>query len=166
MPYPINLIPIPIGYVWMIVGMNWLSRFGVMMDCEGQRVVVRTPSGGELVIYGEGTWVGSRFCSKSRAQIYIQHGFADYLAYLVDTQVGERVSVSNVPVIREFADVFLEELPGVPPEKQVEFKFDLVSGATPISKAPYRLAPPEMQELPNLLQELLGEQFITPSISP
>ena len=69
-------------------------------------------------------------------------------------------------MVREFADVFPEELPGVPPERQVEFKIDLVPGAAPIAKASYRLAPPEMQELSSQLQELLGKQFIRPSSSP
>ena len=67
-----------------------------------------------------------------------------YLAYVVDTQVGEQVLVSDVPVVREFDDVFPKELPGVPPERQVEFRIDLVLGAAPITKVPYRLAPPEM----------------------
>ena len=51
----------------MIVSMDWMGRFGAMIDCKGQRVVVRTPSGGELVIYGEGTRNGSRFSSAVRA---------------------------------------------------------------------------------------------------
>ena len=50
--YLIDLIPIPTGDVCVIVGMDWFSRFGVIIDCEGQRVVVRTPSGGELIIFG------------------------------------------------------------------------------------------------------------------
>ena len=66
------------------------------------------------------------------------------LACVVDTRVRDQISVFNVPVVREFADVFLEKLPGIPPERQVEFRFDLVPGAAPIAKAPYRLAPPEM----------------------
>ena len=150
----------------MIVGMDWLSRFGAMIDCEGQRVVVRTPSGGELVVYGEGTRLGSGFCSAARARQYIQHGCAGYLAYVVDTRVREQLSVSEVPVVREFADVFPEELPGVPPERQVELRIDLVPGAAPIAKATYRLASPEMQDLSSQLQELLGKQFIRPSSSP
>ena len=75
-------------------------------------------------------------------------------------------SVDEVPIVREFPDVFPEELPGVPPERQVEFSIDLVPGAARIAKAPYRLAPPEMQELSSQLQELLGEGFIWPSSSP
>ena len=68
--------------------------------------------------------------------------------------------------MREFPDVFPEELPGVPPERQVEFRIDLILGAATIAKAPYRLAPPEMQELSSQLQELLGKGFIRPSSSP
>ena len=74
--------------------------------------------------------------------------------------------MGSVPVAHDFLDVFPEELPGVPPERQVEFHIDLVPGAAPIAKAPYRLAPPEMQELSTQLQELLDRGFIRPSSSP
>lgn len=68
MSYLIDLTPIPMGDVCMIVGMNWLSRFGVVIDCERQLVIVRTPSGGELTIYGVGTNVGLAFCSTTKAR--------------------------------------------------------------------------------------------------
>ena len=87
--FPIDLIPIPMRDVCVIVGMDCLSRFDAMIECEGQRVVVRTPSGGELVIYGEGTMVGSWVCSATRACQYIHNGCAGYLAYMVDTQFGD-----------------------------------------------------------------------------
>ena len=74
---------------------------------------------------------------------------------------GRPNSVDEVPVVCEFSDVFPEELPGVPSESQVELRIDLVPGAAPIAKAPYRLAPPEMQELSSQLQELLGKGFIS-----
>ena len=110
---------------------------GVMIDCKGQRVVIRTQSGGELVIYGEGTKTRSNFCSAVRAQKYIQHGCMGYLAYVVDTQFGKQDLVSDVLVVREFIDVFPEKLPGVPPERQVEFMIDLVPSAAPIAKVSY-----------------------------
>ena len=101
--------------------------------------------------------MGSGFCSVARAQQYIQHGCAGYLAYVVDMRVRDQPSVSEVRVVREFADVFPEELPGVPPERQVEFRIDLVLGAAPIAKASYRLALSEMQEFSSQLQEMLGK---------
>ena len=84
----------------------------------------------------------------------------------MDTQDTGKATVSEVPVVRDYANVFPEELPGIPPERQVEFRIDLVLGATPIAKAPYWLAPPEMQELSTQLQELLDKGFIRPSCSP
>ena len=67
------------------------------------------------MVYGEGTRIRSGFCSTAKARPYIQHECAGYLAYVVDTRDREQPSVSEVPVVREFADVFPEELPGVPP---------------------------------------------------
>ena len=88
-----------------------------------------------------------------------------YLTYVIENGVGVEVSVSDVPVVREFVDLFPEELLGVPLETQVDFKIDLVLGAASIAKTSYRLAPPNMQESSSQLQELLGKQFLRPSSS-
>ena len=74
--------------------------------------------------------------------------------------------IEDIPVVREYPEVFPEDLPGLPPQRQVEFRIDLVPGAAPVAKAPYRLAPSEMQELATQLQELLDKGFIRPSFSP
>ena len=66
----------------------------------------------------------------------------------------------------DFPDVFPEELPGLPPVREVEFNIELIPGAEPISKAPYRMAPIELKELKEQLQELLERGFICPSVSP
>ena len=108
-------------------------------------MVVWTPSEGELTIYREGNKVGSAFCSASMARQYIQHGCLGYLVYVVDTQVEGRVLGSYVLVVREFLDVFLKDLPGVPHVRQVDFWIDRIPNASPIAK--YRLTPPEKQEL-------------------
>ena len=76
------------------------------------------------------------------------------------------MNLKNIPVIREFPDVFPEELPGVPPEKEVDLSIEIVQRTTPISRAPYRIAPTELQELKTQLQELLDKGFIRPSVSP
>ncbi|KAI3701002.1 hypothetical protein L2E82_45643 [Cichorium intybus] len=95
-----------------------------------------------------------------------QHGGSVFLAYVTDTREERKKVVEDVPVVQEFPDVFPEDLPGIPPERKVEFRIDLVPGAAPIAKAPYHLAPPEMQELSTQLQELLDKGFIRPSSSP
>ncbi|GJX57874.1 putative reverse transcriptase domain-containing protein [Tanacetum coccineum] len=74
--------------------------------------------------------------------------------------------LEDILVVREFPEVFPEDLPGLPPVRQVEFQIDLIPGTTPVARAPYRLAPSEMQELSNQLQELSDRGFIRPSTSP
>ncbi|GJX54346.1 retrotransposon protein, putative, ty3-gypsy subclass [Tanacetum coccineum] len=74
--------------------------------------------------------------------------------------------LEDIPVVKEFLDVFPEDLPGLPPVRQVEFQIDLIPGAAPVARTPYRLAPSEMQELSNQLQELADQGFIRPSTSP
>ncbi|GJV25977.1 putative reverse transcriptase domain-containing protein [Tanacetum coccineum] len=74
--------------------------------------------------------------------------------------------LEDIPVVKEFPDVFPKDLPGLPPVRQVEFQIDLIPRAAPVARTPYRLAPSEMQELSNQLQELTGQGFIRPSTSP
>nr|XP_027100973.1 uncharacterized protein LOC113720231 [Coffea arabica] len=79
---------------------------------------------------------------------------------------GEKIKLEDMPVISEFSDVFPEELESLPPEREIEFKVDLVPGTTPISKTPYRMAPAELKELKVQLQDLLERGFIHESESP
>ncbi|GKB69648.1 hypothetical protein Tco_0931060 [Tanacetum coccineum] len=67
--------------------------------------------------------------------------------------------LQDIPVVREFLEVFPEDLPGLPLVRQVEFQIDLIPGATPVARTPFRLAPSEMQELSNQLQELADRGF-------
>ncbi|GKE14916.1 putative reverse transcriptase domain-containing protein [Tanacetum coccineum] len=78
---------------------------------------------------------------------------------------GEK-RLEDVPIVRDFPKVFPEELPGLPSTRQVEFQIDLMPGAAPVARAPYRLAPSEMKELSEQLQELSDKGFIRPSSSP
>ncbi|GJZ25500.1 putative reverse transcriptase domain-containing protein [Tanacetum coccineum] len=74
--------------------------------------------------------------------------------------------VKDVPIVQDFPEVFPEDLPGLPPVRPVEFQIDLIPGAAPVARAPYRLAPSEMKELSEQLQELSDKDFIRPSSSP
>ncbi|GJS92621.1 putative reverse transcriptase domain-containing protein [Tanacetum coccineum] len=84
---------------------------------------------------------------------------------VMEKKVDEK-RLEDIPVVREFLEVFPEDLPGLPPVRQVEFEIDLIPGATPVARAPYRLYPLEMQELSIQLQELADRGFIRPSTSP
>jgi hypothetical protein len=75
-------------------------------------------------------------------------------------------SIENFPILQEFQDVFQEEIPGLPPKREIDFSIDLVPGAVPVSKAPYRMNVLELNELKYQLQELLDKKYIRPSVSP
>ncbi|KAJ9541670.1 hypothetical protein OSB04_028176 [Centaurea solstitialis] len=165
--FSIDLIPIPMREIQVVAGMDWLRRNGANVDCENCRVVVRNPSGGELTILGDASKRLPKVCSMAKARSYVSRGGTSYLVYLISDQgESKKKTVRDVPVVCEFPDVFPEDLPGIPPERQVEFRIDLIPGAAPVAKTPYRLAPPEMQELSNQLEELLEKGFIRPSSSP
>ncbi|GJX97775.1 putative reverse transcriptase domain-containing protein [Tanacetum coccineum] len=92
-----------------------------------------------------------------------------FLAHVTTNEIedkSEKKRLEDVPIVRDFPEVFPEDLPGLPPTRQVEFQIDLVPGAAPVARAPYRLAPSEMKELSEQLKELSDKGFIRPSSSP
>ncbi|GJV51472.1 putative nucleotidyltransferase, ribonuclease H [Tanacetum coccineum] len=100
----------------------------------------------------------------------MEKGFPIFiLAHVTAKEVedkSEKKRLEDVPIVRDFPDVSPEDLPGLPPTRQVEFQIDLVPGAAPVARAPYRLAPSEMKELSEQLKELSDKGFIRPSSSP
>nr|CAD1830168.1 unnamed protein product [Ananas comosus var. bracteatus] len=104
--------------------------------------------------------------SSSRARQLISRGCVAYLATVVLRGDADAPRIEDIPVVREFGDVFPAELPGIPPDREIEFVVDLVPGTTPISKAPYRMAPAELKELRAQLPDLLDKGFVRPSVSP
>jgi hypothetical protein len=83
---------------------------------------------------------------------------------MTEEKLGCRIE--EIPIVREFVDVFPEKLPRIPPDREIEFTIDLLPNTAPISKAPYRMASLELKELKDQLQELLDKGFIRPSVSP
>ncbi|XP_071939113.1 uncharacterized protein [Coffea arabica] len=112
-----------------------------------------------------GMIASSALISGIRARKLLSRGARGYLAFLINTP-GEKTKLEDMPVISEYPDVFPEELESLPPEREIEFKVDLVPGTTPISKTPYRMAPAELKELKVQLQDLLERGFIHESESP
>ncbi|GJS43029.1 putative reverse transcriptase domain-containing protein [Tanacetum coccineum] len=162
--FEINLMPIELSTFDVIIGMDWLVKHDAVIVC-GEKVV-RIPYENKTLIV-EGDKGGSRLkvisCIKARK--YVEQGCHLFLAHVTKKKSKEK-RLEDVPVIRDFPEVFPEELPGLPPPRQVEFRIDLVPGAAPVARAPYRLAPSEMKELSVQLQELLEKGFIRPSSSP
>nr|GEU60579.1 putative reverse transcriptase domain-containing protein [Tanacetum cinerariifolium] len=171
-PFNIDLIPVEMGSFDIIIGMDWLVKYHAVIVCDEK--LVRVPFGDEILIFhGDGSNNGHvsrlNIISCTKTQKYLLKGCPIFLAH-VTTKENEDKSkekrLDDVPIVQDFPEVFPEDLPGIPPTRQVEFQIDLVPGAAPMAQAPYRLAPSEMKELSNQLKELADKGFIRQSSSP
>ncbi|GJW69647.1 putative reverse transcriptase domain-containing protein [Tanacetum coccineum] len=125
-----------LGSFDVIIDMDWLAKNHAVIVCDEK--IVRIPYGNEILIV---TMKENKDKSKEKR-------------------------LKDVPTVWDFPEVFPEDLPGLPPIRQVEFQIDLVPSAAPVARAPYRLAPSEMEELSAQLQEHSDKGFIRPSSSP
>ncbi|GKC38867.1 putative reverse transcriptase domain-containing protein [Tanacetum coccineum] len=163
-PFKIDLMPIKLGSFDVVIGMDWLSKYHARIICDEK--VVHIPINGEtLIIRGDQSKTRLSLISCIKTERYISRGCQVFIAQVMEKKSDDK-RLEDIPVVREFPEVFPEDLPGLPPVRQVEFQIDLIPGAAPVARAPYRLAPSEMQELSNQLQELADRGFIRPSTSP
>ena len=160
-----DLILIDLKGLDVILGMDWLAANYASMDCFRKEVIFRRPGLPVVVFCGKRGRAPSGLISAISARWLLQKGCKGYLAHVVDARSNE-VRLEDVPVVREFLDVFPDDLPGLPPERETDFPIDFVPGTAPISLPPYRMALAELKELKAQLQELVDGGFIRPSISP
>ncbi|GJR75819.1 putative reverse transcriptase domain-containing protein [Tanacetum coccineum] len=170
--FHVNLMPVELGSFDAIIGMDWLAKYQAVIVCAEK--IVRIPWRNKtLIIHGDGSTQGNvtrlNIISCTKAQKYMEKGFPIFLAHITAKEVEDKSKekrLEDVQIVQDFPEVFPEDLPGLPPTRQVEFQIDLVPGAAPVARAPYRLAPSEMKELSEQLKELSDKGFIRPSSSP
>ncbi|GJV82038.1 reverse transcriptase domain-containing protein [Tanacetum coccineum] len=148
---PANLLPIHMLDFDVILGMDWLASHRATIDCYARTVIFGNVRQPEFVYHGSSPLKSVKLISAMKARTLISHGCQGFLASVMDTSL-ESPNIENLSVVREFADVFPDELPGLPPAREIEFGIELIPGAEPISKAPYRMAPVELKELKEQLQ--------------
>ncbi|GJW48118.1 putative reverse transcriptase domain-containing protein [Tanacetum coccineum] len=143
--FDIDLIPFGHGSFDVIIGMDWLSKYKAEIICHEKVVRIPLPNGKALRVLGE------RPEEKARL--------------LISAKASEKKQEEIVVVI-DFPEVFLNDLSGLPPIREIEFRIELTPGSTPVAKSPHRLAPSELEELSGQLKELQDKCFIRPSSSP
>ena len=146
-----DLILINLKGLDVILGMHWLTSNYASMDCFLKEVIFRRPGLPVVVFYGERRRAPSSLISAISSRCLLQKGCKGYLPHVVDTRSSE-VRFEDVPVVRDFLNVFPDDLQGLPPEREIDFPIDLVPGTTPISLPPYRMALAELKELKTQLQ--------------
>jgi len=151
--FKVNLICLPLEGLEVILGMDWLSINHVVLDC-GRRIIVFPETEGiELVTSGE-------------AVKEMKRGSTCFVIVAQEKKMSTEEQISKIPIVDEYADVFPDEIPELPPRRDIDFSIDLIPGAGPVSAAPYRMAPAELAELKNQIEDLLEKKFIRPSASP
>ncbi|GJS59526.1 putative reverse transcriptase domain-containing protein [Tanacetum coccineum] len=143
--FDIDLIPFGHGSFDMIIGMDWLSNYKAEIMCHEKVVRIPLPDGNVLRVVGERPEEKARLLMSAKASDKKQE---------------------EIVVVRDFPEVFPDDLSGLPPIQEIEFRIELIPGATPVAKSPYRLAPSKMEELSGQLKELQDKGFIRPSSSP
>ena len=130
----------------VILGMDWLSPRHAVLDCYAKTVNLGVPGIPPVLWQGSYSRSPTGIISFMRARRLVTSGCLAYLAYVRDVS-AEPHSVDSVPIVREFSDVFPTDLPGLPPERDIDFAIDLEPGSKPISIPPYCIAPAELREL-------------------
>jgi hypothetical protein len=143
-----NLIVLESKGIGVILGMDWLSKHKVLIELAKKYIKLTTPDGMELEFIAELVVTTKGVANRAKVN-------------QMDASQGPMV-----PVVSEFHDVFPEELPGMPPNRDIEFVIDLMPGTAPIYKSLYRMATPELAKLKEHNKELLEKGFIYPSSSP
>jgi hypothetical protein len=138
-----TLLVLGLENVDIILGANWMTIHQVVLDVASHIVEINSP-----ICVGFTLFLPSQDSTQSCAFAMIE------------------LPLKKIPVVYEYADVFPDELPGMPPDRDIKFTIELQPGTTPISKRPYRMPPAELAELKKQLQELLDKGFIRPSTSP
>ncbi|CAO1940470.1 unnamed protein product [Urochloa humidicola] len=140
----VNFLIIDLEDLDVIIGMNWMSKHDGVIRCNPRSIELKHPSGTRVVLF-----------------LHKENGPK---LYALNAMVIPELEA--IPVVCEFPDVFPEELPGMPPDRDVEFVIDLVPATARIYKKPYRMSSDELVELKKQLQDLLNKGFIRPSSSP
>jgi hypothetical protein len=138
--FPTSFIALKSTDIDDILGMDWLAKYQAIIDCATRSIVMTSPAG-RTFKYWSPSSIPPSAVSTSEANFYA-------------IDVLPPLEIHDVLVVCDFPDVFPEELPGMPPDQDVEFVIELVPGTAPISKRPYHMPPEELVELKKQIEEL------------
>ncbi|XP_049399822.1 uncharacterized protein LOC125863894 [Solanum stenotomum] len=149
----------------VIMGMDWLVACYANFDCRSK--IVRFYFTGEPILEWKGNAAThkGKFISYLRARKLIAKGCIYHMVHVHDID-KEPMTLQSIPIVNEFSMVFPDDLPGIPPEREIDFTIVLLPDTQPISIPPYKMAPADIRELKEQLKDLLDKGFIKPSNSP
>jgi hypothetical protein len=156
---------LPLGSYDCLIGMDWLDQHHALLDCRNKRFTCLDEEGNQVTVQGIPRAVAVREISAMQLKKCYRKGCQLFAARVEEVFQDVVSNLEDHRVLKEFEDVF-QEVPGLPPKRDIDFSINLMPGAAPISKAPYRMSTPELKELQLQLEELLKKGYIHPSVSP
>ena len=150
-----DLIVLGIHDFDIILGLDWLSRHRATLDCYKKEVRLVRPKEPGVIFQGIRREIAPSLINAMTASKMLRKGWQGYLAFVVNRR-QEGTRLEDILIVKEFPDVFPDDISGLPPDREVEFTIDLIPGTEPISIPPYRMAPAELRELKAQLEELLS----------
>eukprot|EP00253_Pinus_taeda_P017026 PITA_17026 len=166
-PVTADLNILPLRSYDILIGMDWLEKHWSLVDCKTKVIYYRDQQGNKKEMQGIKQPV--QVCPITTNQLikFIRKRCQVYAIQVVYANSKDKsISLNSIPIIQEFTDVFPEEIPRLPPRRNIDFTIELIPGVAPVSRAPYRMSTPELTELKMQLQELLDKEYIRPSVSP
>ena len=149
----VDLICLPLSGMDVILGMDWLVDNHVHINCRERSVSFALPEEKPGLL--------------SAGQLHrVMREEVQLFSLLASLSAENQAKIDELQVVREFSEVFPDEIPDIPPEREVEFTIDLIPGTKPVSMAPYRMSASELAELKKQLEDLLEKKFVRPSVSP
>ncbi|XP_071739685.1 uncharacterized protein [Rutidosis leptorrhynchoides] len=144
--FPMTYLVLPIPSFDVVLELDWRSLPRASIKCDRKMISFRLADGTHVIARGERGGYSFPLISMMKDKKSLSKGFESFLAYVIDGK-KEKKAIADIPVVLEFPKVFPDELTGLPPVREVEYKIELVPGATPFAKAPYCLASSEICEM-------------------
>ena len=157
--FPADLIVVGIHDFDIVLGMDWLSKHRATLDCYKKEVRLVWLEEPGVIFRGIRRDIALSLINAMTASKMLQKGCQGYLAFVVDRR-QEGTRLEDISIVKEFPDVFPDDISGLPPDRAIDFVIELIPGTKPISIPPYRMAPAELKELKAQLEELLSKGFI------
>jgi hypothetical protein len=156
---------LPLGSYDCLIGMDWLDLHNSILDCHNKAFTFFDEEGNLRMVQGIPREVTIREIASLRLKKFYRKGCQIFEAHMKETPKDKVSNIEDYAVLKEFEDMFKEIL-GLPPKRYIDFSINLMPGAAPVSKTPYRMSTLGLKELQMQLEDLLKKGYIHPSVSP
>jgi hypothetical protein len=164
-PTQATLNVLPLGSYDLLIGMDRLATHKARLDCYHKTLECVSKEGKRMTLQGIQKPVLVRQISSLEMRKYCRKGCPLYAIQVSETIEGDKPILEDHPTLKEYRDVFPEEVPSLPPRRDIDFSIELAPGAVPVSRTPYHMSTPELVELKLQLKEMMDKGYIRPNVS-